>query len=137
LSPDAVDANGPGYDEVLVKLKARVRQARYVARRRVNTELVQLYWQLGTTLAEQTEQQAWGSGGVKRLADDLRAEFPEMKGFSPQNLIYMRSFARAWPDGEIAQRPVAQLPWGHITTLLDRVADGETRDWYVSQDGAP
>jgi hypothetical protein len=60
MSPDAVDANAPGYDEVLVELKARVRQARYVAQRRVNTELVQLYWQLGTTLAEQTEQQAWG-----------------------------------------------------------------------------
>ena len=134
MSPDAVDANTPGYDEVLVELKARVRQARYVAQRRVNTELVQLYWQLGTTLAEQTEQQAWGSGVVKRLADDLRAEFPEMKGFSPRNLIYMRSFARAWPvAGEIAQRPVAQLPWGHITTLLDRVADNKVRDWYVSR----
>ncbi|MBF4632618.1 DUF1016 family protein [Clavibacter michiganensis subsp. phaseoli] len=133
MSPDAVDASAPGYDEVLVELKARVRQARYVAQRRVNTELVQLYWQLGTTLAVQTEQQAWGSGVVKRLADDLRAEFPEMKGFSPRNLTYMRSFARAWPDGEIAQRPVAQLPWGHITTLLDRVADDDTRDWYVSR----
>jgi len=133
MSPDAVDANAPGYDEVLVELKARVRQARYVAQRRVNTELVQLYWQLGTTLAAQTEQQAWGSGVVKRLADDLRAEFPEMKGFSPRNLIYMRSFARAWPDSEIAQRPVAQLPWGHITTLLDRVTDEEVRDWYVSR----
>jgi predicted nuclease of restriction endonuclease-like (RecB) superfamily len=133
MSPDAVDANAPGYDAVLVELKARVRQARYVAQRRVNTELVQLYWQLGTTLAEQTEQQAWGSGVVKRLAEDLRAEFPEMKGFSPRNLIYMRSFARAWPDGEIAQRPAAQLPWGHITTLLDRIARDETREWYVSR----
>jgi predicted nuclease of restriction endonuclease-like (RecB) superfamily len=133
MSPDALDANAPGYDEVLVELKARVRQARYVAQRRVNTELVQLYWQLGTTLAAQTEYQAWGSGVVKRLADDLRAEFPGMKGFSLRNLIYMRSFARAWPDVEIAQRPVAQLPWGHITTLLDRVADDDVRDWYVSR----
>lgn len=47
-----------------------------------------------------------------RLATDLRAEFPEMKGFSPRNLAYMRAFAAAWPDEQILQQAVAELPWG-------------------------
>lgn len=46
----------------------------------------------------------------------------------------MRSFALAWPRlGEIAQQPVAQLPWGHITVLLDKIIDQEQRDWYAAQ----
>lgn len=46
----------------------------------------------------------------------------------------MRSFARASPDYDpIAQQPVAQMPWGHITVLLDKLDDVGLRDWYASQ----
>jgi len=65
------------------------------------------------------------------LADDLRAEFPEMRGFSGRNLQYMASAARAWPE-PIAQQPAAQLPWGHIMVLLDRLDDQTERDWYAA-----
>ncbi|MFT2749686.1 PDDEXK nuclease domain-containing protein [Clavibacter sp. Sh2036] len=123
----------PPYEDVLAELKGRVHAARHAAQRRVNTELVILYWRIGATLARQSDEQAWGSGVISRLAADLRAEFPEMKGFSPRNLIYMRSFARAWPDPAIAQRPVAQLPWGHVTVLLSRVDEQADRDWYASR----
>jgi predicted nuclease of restriction endonuclease-like (RecB) superfamily len=121
------------YGDVLAELKLRVREARFAAQRRVNTELVTLYWRIGATLAAQSERRAWGSRVIARLAEDLRREFPEMRGLSPRNLIYMRSFARAWPDEEIAQRSVARLPWGHITVLLDRVTDPRTREWYVDR----
>ena len=42
-----------------------------------------------------------------------------MKGLSRRNLFYMRGFAAAWAE-PIVQQPVAQLPWGHITVLLDK-----------------
>jgi predicted nuclease of restriction endonuclease-like (RecB) superfamily len=60
------------------------------------------------------------------------AEFPEMKGFSPRNLQYMTTFAKAWSGTSIAQQAVAQLPWGHITVLLDKVKSQKDRDWYAS-----
>lgn len=66
-----------------------------------------------------------------RLADDLRAEFPEVKGLSRRNLFYMRGFAAAWPD-PIVHQAVAQLPWGHITVLLDKAETPEERVWYAS-----
>lgn len=59
-----------------------------------------------------------------------------MKGFSPRNLAYMRACAAAWPDEQILQQAVAQLPWGHITVLLDRLDDHELRDWYAGQAAA-
>ena len=35
--------------------------------------------------------EGWGSKVVHRLAKDLRVEFPEMKGLSRANLLYLRS----------------------------------------------
>jgi predicted nuclease of restriction endonuclease-like (RecB) superfamily len=68
---------------------------------------------------------------IERLSTDLRAEFPDMKGLSRRNLLYMRAFAEAWP--ELVQQAAAQLPWGHIMVLLDRLDEPELRDWYAAQ----
>ena len=129
------DVELPGdYASVLADLKQRVRQARYQAQRRVNTELISLYWQVGQVLVEQTDQARWGDKVIERLSADLRAEFDGAGGFSVRNLKYMRSFARAWATLDpIGQQPVAQMPWGHITVLLDKLDDPALRDWYASQ----
>ena len=70
---------------------------------------------------------------IERLAEDLRLAFPEMKGFSPRNLKYMRAFAQAWPDEAIVQEALAQLPWYHHLALLDKLPDPETRRWYAAK----
>ena len=57
-----------------------------------------------------------------------------MTGLSKRNLTYMRTFAATWPDA-IAQQPAAQLPWGHIMVLLDRIDATPDRDWYAAQAG--
>lgn len=122
------------YAAVLNELKQRVVQARYRAQRQVNTELIRMYWQIGKIRAESTDDGEWGSKVIDRLSTDLRTAFPGSRGFSPRNLLYMRSFARSWFDLDaIAQQPVAQLPWGHITVLLDKLAEPQQRDWYASQ----
>lgn len=121
------------YAATLEDLKRQVRDARYNAQRRVNTELLRLYQSIGQTLLERTESQSWGSRVIAQLAKDLRAEFPEIKGFSPSNLKYMRLFARTWPDGEaIGQQAVGQLPWGHVIFLLEKLDDQKLRNWYAS-----
>jgi predicted nuclease of restriction endonuclease-like (RecB) superfamily len=78
-------------------------------------------------------EQGWGAKVIERLAHDLRTAFPQMKGFSPRNLKYMRAFAEAWPDAEFVQQAVAQLPWGHNLVLLDKLPNQETRRWYAAQ----
>jgi predicted nuclease of restriction endonuclease-like (RecB) superfamily len=67
---------------------------------------------------------------VDRLAKDLGTEFPGVEGFSLRNLRYMRSFAEAWPDPQILHL-AAKLPWGHHMVLLDRLKDGQSREWYL------
>ena len=72
-----------------------------------------------------------GTRVIDRLAADLRAAFPDMRGLSRHNFIYMRTFAAAYPQ-LTAQQAVAQLPWGHFTVLLDKLEVPAQRDWYAN-----
>ncbi|QQQ64356.1 PDDEXK nuclease domain-containing protein [Paenarthrobacter ureafaciens] len=129
---DSRDLDLPsGYLDLLNDLKATVRAARTKALRTINTQLIELYWSIGQGVRRQQEQRGWGSGVIKRLSEDLRQEFPDMKGLSPRNIQYMTTFAGAWEKGPIAQQAVAQLPWGHITVLLDKLATQENRLSYA------
>ena len=102
-----------GYADWLADLKTRIHTAQQRAALAVNRELVLLYWQIGQDILARQAAQGWGAKVIERLSQDLRSAFPEMKGFSRANLMYMRAFAAAWPDEKIVQQAVGQLPWGH------------------------
>ncbi len=120
-----------GYAAWLAELKGRIHTAQQRATLAVNRELVLLYWQIGRDILSRQAAQGWGAKVIARLADDLRAAFPEMKGFSRANLMYMRAFAEAWPDEAIVQQAVGQLPWGHNLVLLTKLKDPEQRSAYA------
>jgi len=122
-----------GYDEFLRGLKERIRTAQVRAALAVNRELVLLYWRIGQDILERQRQSGWGSKVIDRLAADLRSAFPEMSGFSPRNLKYMRAFAEAWPDEDFVQQVAAQLPWFHNCTILDKLKNLAERIWYAQQ----
>jgi predicted nuclease of restriction endonuclease-like (RecB) superfamily len=98
-------------------LKARIRQAQGRAALAVNRELVLLYWNIGRGILQRQQAQGWGAKVIERLSHDLRLEFPEMKGFSPRNLKYMRVFAEAYLDEPFVQQAAAQIPWFHNCIL--------------------
>ena len=70
---------------------------------------------------------------IDRLSHDLGLAFPDMKGFSPRNLKYMRAFAAAWPEKEIVQRVIAQIPWRSNLALLEKLKETEERLWYAQK----
>lgn len=119
------------YQVFLQSLKSRIRTAQVRAAFAVNHELVRLYWTIGKDILAKQGSEGWGTGVIDRLARDLQQEFPGMEGFSPRSLKYMRALAEAWPEDEIVQQLVAQLPWGHNVRVLDRVKDRPTREWYL------
>lgn len=122
-----------GYNDWLADLKARIHTAQQRATLAVNRELVLLYWHIGRDILARQAEQGWGAKVIERLAQDLRTAFPDMKGFSPRNLKYMRTFAQAWPDAEFVQAVLAQLPWYHHLALLDKLPGPETRRWYAAK----
>ena len=121
------------YSEFLQSLKERIRTAQVKAALAVNRELVLLYWQIGKDILERQKHEGWGAKVITKLSKDLKAEFPDMKGFSTRNLKYMRSFAEAYPDQQIVQQAAAQMPWFHNCVLMDKVKDNAQRLWYIQQ----
>ena len=121
----------PGYGEWLAELKDTIRRTRLRASLAVNAELIGLYWRIGRDILDRQDRGGWGGKVVERLAVDLRAEFPEMRGLSRANLLYMRAFAEAWPDPAIVQRVVGRLPWGQNIELMAKLKDPAARLWYA------
>lgn len=123
----------PDYAAWLTELKARIHTAQQRATLAVNQELVLLYWQIGHDILARQGREGWGTKVIDRLAQDLRSAFPDMKGFSPRNLKYMRAFAQAWSDGAFVQGVLAQLPWYHQLALLDKLQTPLERQWYAAK----
>jgi len=115
----------------LAELKQRIVTARSRAVLATNAEQIRLYHEIGREILVRQAEQGWGAKVIDRLAADLRAAFPDMKGLSSRNLKYMKTFARECPDLQIGQQPAAQLPWFHIVTLLTKISEPKLRDWYA------
>src|ERR1017187_5408814 len=124
LAPDT-------YAQFLADLKSRIQAAQLHASLAVNRELVLLYWQIGRDILDRQERESWGAKVIDRLASDLKRAFPDMKGFSPRNLKYMRAFAEAWPDEAFVQAVLAQITWYHNLAILEKLAAAEDRIWYA------
>lgn len=105
-----VDQN---YLELINTLKQKILLAQQRAVLAVNRELVILFWEIGKTILDKQHQRGWGAKIIDNLSRDLNQSFPELKGFSPRNLKYMRKFAETYPDFEFVQQVAAQIPWFH------------------------
>ena len=95
----------PAYNGLLAEIKDRIQTAQTRAMQAVNAELIQLYWQIGQLLAARQTQEGWGAGGIPRLAQDIRNELPEQKGFSERNLKLMMQLFRTYPRCSFRLRP--------------------------------
>jgi predicted nuclease of restriction endonuclease-like (RecB) superfamily len=122
-----------GYGDFLKSLKQRIKETQLKAAIAANRELILLYWDIGRQILERQDKEGWGAKIIDRLAADLKHEFPDMKGFSPRNLKYMRKLAAAYPDIQIVQQAVAQIPWGHVIRLIELITDVKEREWYIQK----
>lgn len=125
--------NTPAYSNTLKALKDEIYQARTRAHLAINKELTLLYWRIGKEILKRKKELGWGSKVIDFLSQDLRHEFPGIKGLSSRNLIYMQTFATAYPDYEFTQELPAQITWYHNQTILDKVPDPEQRIWYIKK----
>ncbi len=135
MNTQLLTSSPEGYIEWLKEIKERIRSAQQRAVLAANSEMIVLYWQIGRDILSRQEQQGWGAKVVDRLADDLRREFLDMKGFSSRNLKYMRLFAETWTDGQFVQRVVAQIPWGHNLEILTKIKSLEERQFLMNSRG--
>jgi len=108
----------PDYPAFLTALKSRILHARTSAARAVNRELVLLYWDIGRGIAEKQQKAGWGDSVVERLASDLQAAFPDMRGFSPRNIWDMRRFYAEYTDSLFLSQAVREMMHGKESPIL-------------------
>src|SRR6185437_15075628 len=109
--PEATD-----FAEVIGLIEAAKARA-FIA---VNTELVNLYWQVGEYISRKLESAAWGEGVVEQLAIHIARQHPDLKGFTRRNLFRMRQFYETYKGDEKVSALLTQLPWTHNLLILSR-----------------
>ena len=124
---------GNNYTTFISELKTRIYESRQEAALNLNKELILLYHQIGVKILNSQKEQGWGTKIIEQVSKDLRSEFPEMKGFSPQNLKYMKKFAEVYSADAIGQQLLTKLPWGHIVTIVYQIDSDKERAFYVQK----
>jgi len=119
------------YSAMFEDIKSRIRSSQIKASLSINRELIELYWSIGHEILKRQRKEGWGAKVIDHLSRDLNKEFPHIKGFSTRNLKYMRKFAEIYPDFQFVQQVVAQIPWSHNCTIMDKVKDSAQREWYI------
>lgn len=121
------------YLDFIEEVKKEIQKQRISVVLNANSSMICLYWNIGRAILQKQEEEGWGSKVIDRMAKDLKEAFPDMSGFSPRNIKYMRKFAECWPDFEIVQQVVAQIPWRTNRMLLDKLNTQEERLWYAHE----
>ena len=118
------------FQEITSSIKNAITNTQLEIMTDANKKLVNLYFNIGKTLEENS---SWGNKFIDNVAIELKMSFPNLKGFSVRNLKYMKSFYNEYKDDEEFVQLVAQLPWKHNITLMQKVKDKEIRKWYMSK----
>lgn len=121
------------YPGFINEIKERVVRTRLETIVAANSAMILMYWEIGNAILQRQKNEGWGTKVIDRMSYDLKNAFPDIQGFSPRNLKYMRKFAEAWPDIAIVQRTVALIPWRSNITLLDKLTEPELRLWYAQK----
>ena len=119
------------YPKLLAEVRERIHSAQYEALKAVNKELVGLYWDIGQMIVERQADAKHGSAIAEQLSNDLRTEFPGIRGFSRRNVFYMREFYLRYRDDKRVQPLVAQIGWTHNLVILQRCKDPLEREFYI------
>lgn len=134
------------YSTWLKELKSKIRSVQIKAAVKVNTEMLNFYWELGADIVEKQSAAKWGDGFLGKLSQDLMTEFPDMRGFSLSNLKYIKQWYLFYSAHESigqqlvgrlkkanVQQLVAQIPWGHNLVIISKIKDTNEALFYVQK----
>lgn len=129
--PRATSANTAAPEEGFAEVVLMIRAARERTFAAVNATLIELYWQVGKTIADRIASDGWGKGTVTALADYIQSRQPGLRGFSPQNLWRMRQFHEAYRDWAELSTLLRELPWSAHLHILAKTKRAEEREFYL------
>ncbi|MDR2691772.1 MAG: PDDEXK nuclease domain-containing protein [Dysgonamonadaceae bacterium] len=113
-------------------LKSKIHTARNKLVFSINSQILELYWEIGRDIVEKQQNSNWGSSFVEKIAEELKHEFPEIKGFSRRNVYAILQWYKFYSAKyQFVPHAVAQIPWGHNRLIVSKIKDVETAEFYV------
>ena len=125
------DIPGNTSDNRFNEVLALIQSARQQAVQAVNTQLIELYWQVGGYISRKMEMAEWGDSVISQLAKHLTETQPGLRGFTRPNLFRMRQFYDTYRSDSIVSPLVRQLPWTHNMIILSQSKHPEEREFYL------
>ncbi len=119
------------YKELIKSIKCEILRSRQIAIRKVNSELIVLYYNIGKNIFLKQKDSNWGDDLIGQIEKDLKKDFPDLRGFSRRNINYMRNLYIFFKNEKFVQQVVAQIPWGHIIVILTKIKDIKEANLYV------
>lgn len=108
-----------------------IKQSRTNAVRAVNTELVNLYWNIGEYISKKIELSEWGESVVTELAKYIQTNEPEIKGFSDKNIWRMKQFYETYKDFPKLSTVLREISWSHNLAIFSRCKTIEEKEFYL------
>ncbi|MHC8313385.1 PDDEXK nuclease domain-containing protein [Pseudomonas sp. GT1P32] len=127
----AIHVPGNTTDDRFNEVLALIHGARQQAIQTVNTQLIELYWQVGGYISRKLELAEWGDAVISQLAEHLARTQPGLRGFTRPNLFRMRQFYETYRGDVIVSPLVRQLPWTHNMIVLSQSKHPEEREFYL------
>jgi len=124
-------SNSLEFHSFVKEIKNRILKSQYEALKKVNKELIGLYWSIGEDIVKKQNEYGWGKSIVSKLSDELRKEFVGMKGFSQRNLWNMRNFYREYKENPKMQTLSAEIGWSHNVIIFQKCKDALEREFYI------
>jgi len=114
----------------IAEIKQKVRQAQYEALKSVNIQLINLYWEIGKSIAAK-QSESWGKSIVPTLSKELQKEFPGIGGFSEGNLWLMAQFYSEYSNTENLVPLVREISWSKHISIMKKCKDNLERQFYI------
>jgi predicted nuclease of restriction endonuclease-like (RecB) superfamily len=123
--------NSGEYQDTIIEIKDLVYNTQHKTLKRINSELILMYWNIGKIIVERQEKQKWGDSVVEHIAKELRSEFKGKGDFSKRNVFRMRLVFLTYRDFPKVLQLVALLGWGHNDVILKRCKNPLEREFYI------
>lgn len=108
-----------------------IQQSRENALRKVNEELILLYWNVGKYISGQMQTQKWGSSYIDEMATYISENCPGTKGFNRRGLYRMKQFYETYKDSEFVSTLLTQISWSNHLAILSAAKSLEEREFYI------
>lgn len=108
-----------------------IEESRQSALKKVNEELIKMYWKVGEFLSKETEQASYGDAYIDEISKEIQETFPGIKGFNRRGLYRMKKFYETYKDNEIVTPLVTQISWTNHLLIMSGCKTDEEKEFYI------